>query len=525
MRRSASSILLTVALAAAVLPAFSRGVVDASRGANGRAHAPTVTHARLTSSTTGGVPAYWVDAANGGVFAYGGAGFYGSAGDIHLNQPIVGMAATPDGGGYWLVAADGGIFAYGDATFYGSMGGKHLDEPIVGMAATPDGKGYWLVASDGGIFSFGDAGFGGSMGGKHLNAPIVGMTSTPDGAGYWMVASDGGIFSFGNAQFAGSMGGKRLAKPIVGMGANPLGVGYWLVASDGGIFSFGDAPFAGSMGGVTLASPVTGMAVTPDGAGYWFTSQNGTVFAFGDANYFGSATDSVAHVVGISEGLGSGYAAHDSTFPQGAYGNDISNFQCQSIPTGGHTIGIVQVNGWANGSVNPCLQAEAQWAGSGLELYTFLSYGSQPNGPSQCAGNPNCNFGFAAAQDAFSEAQTAGVDTSVAWWLDVETSDNAFPSSNGPANAEVIQGALLGLQAEGLADVGIYSNISEWSMITGGSGYSPYVPEWVAEWGNNEPPFDPSQYCSGWAFASGPTWLVQYTNGSTTDNYDGDYAC
>ena len=41
--------------------------------------------------------------------------FYGSTGAIHLNQPIVGMAATPDGGGYWLVASDGGIFTFGDA--------------------------------------------------------------------------------------------------------------------------------------------------------------------------------------------------------------------------------------------------------------------------------------------------------------------------------------------------------------------------------------------------------------------------
>jgi len=39
------------------------------------------------------------------------------------------------------------------------MGGQHLNQPIVGMAATPDGKGYWEVASDGGIFAFGDAGF------------------------------------------------------------------------------------------------------------------------------------------------------------------------------------------------------------------------------------------------------------------------------------------------------------------------------------------------------------------------------
>ncbi|MDA8399718.1 MAG: hypothetical protein M0008_06670, partial [Actinomycetota bacterium] len=79
------------------------------------------------------------------------------------------------GKGYWFVASDGGIFSFGDAKFYGSMGAKHLNQPIVGMAATPDGKGYWFVASDGGIFSFGDAKFYGSMGAKHLNKPIVGM--------------------------------------------------------------------------------------------------------------------------------------------------------------------------------------------------------------------------------------------------------------------------------------------------------------------------------------------------------------
>ena len=36
-------------------------------------------------------------AADGGVFAYGNAGFYGSTGAITLNKPIVGMAATSDG--------------------------------------------------------------------------------------------------------------------------------------------------------------------------------------------------------------------------------------------------------------------------------------------------------------------------------------------------------------------------------------------------------------------------------------------
>ena len=35
---------------------------------------------------------------------------------------MVGIARTPNGNGYWLAAADGGIFNYGGAAFYGSAG-------------------------------------------------------------------------------------------------------------------------------------------------------------------------------------------------------------------------------------------------------------------------------------------------------------------------------------------------------------------------------------------------------------------
>ncbi len=131
----------------------------------------------------------------------------GTSSAAPLNRPVVGVAATPDGGGYWLVASDGGIFNYGDAGFYGSTGAIHLNEPVVGMAATPDGKGYWLAASDGGIFTYGDAGFYGSTGGIHLDEPVVGMTATPDGKGYWLAASDGGVFNYGATAFYGSMAG------------------------------------------------------------------------------------------------------------------------------------------------------------------------------------------------------------------------------------------------------------------------------------------------------------------------------
>ncbi len=245
---------------------------------------PTATTSPPYSITPQG---YWLVASDGGIFSYGNASFLGSTGGIHLNKPIVGMAADLKTGGYWLVASDGGIFSF-NAPFYGSMGGKPLNQPIVGMAATPDGGGYWFVASDGGIFSFGDAAFFGSMGGKHLNQPIVGMAATPDGGGYWFVAADGGIFSFGDAQFFGSMGATHLNKPIVGMAADAMTGGYWFVASDGGIFSF-NAPFYGSIGGKSISSPIVGMVSSQSGAGYIFVAADGSIYAYGSAANEGAA--------------------------------------------------------------------------------------------------------------------------------------------------------------------------------------------------------------------------------------------
>jgi hypothetical protein len=46
------------------------------------------------------------------------------------------MASSLSGNGYWLVASDGGIFALGDAGFYGSAGSLPLTRPVVGMAGT-----------------------------------------------------------------------------------------------------------------------------------------------------------------------------------------------------------------------------------------------------------------------------------------------------------------------------------------------------------------------------------------------------
>ena len=258
----------------------------------------------LGGTPSGGVGGYLLSAADGGVFAFGNAVFDGSMGGQPLNQPMVGMAETPDHGGYWQVAADGGIFSFGDAHFYGSTGSMQLNKPVVGMAATPDGGGYWLVASDGGIFSFGDAHFYGSTGSMQLNKPVVGMAATPDGGGYWLVASDGGIFSFGDAHFYGSAGALALAQPVVAMAATPDGGGYWMVATDGGIFDYGDAPFEGSLAGTSVVAGSVAVVPTHTGQGYLVVTGSGRVTNFGDAPQFGDLTTALTsyggHVVGAA---------------------------------------------------------------------------------------------------------------------------------------------------------------------------------------------------------------------------------
>ena len=469
--------------------------------------------------------AYWLVATDGGIFSFGGAPFYGSTGSIALNKPIVGMAATPDGGGYWLVASDGGIFDYGDAGFYGSTGSMVLNKPVVGMAPTPDGKGYWLVASDGGIFSYGDANFYGSTGSITLNKPVVGMAATPSGNGYWLVASDGGIFSYGDAQFHGSTGSLVLNKPVIGMITGPNGAGYFLVASDGGIFSFGTAPFFGSLGGLPLKHPVAAAAAMPDGSGYWFSDTAGLVSNFGAAKYYGSAPSPLNKpIVGMSPAPGNGSFV-GGTYPSGAYGYDISTYQCSSFPTGDHQIGIVQVDGSSSGNTNPCLAQEASWAGGGLNLYTYLTYGTSSTSEPGCNGDTSCNAGYQAGISAYTDAQNAGAgSTSIPWWLDVETA-GANWSGSSSENAQFVQGALNALhESEGIPDVGIYASPGVWNNIVG--NYTPSVPYWMADYlPSPSGPGSCADY-QNWvtnhgAQLPGPPEIVQYDS----QQYDMDYAC
>jgi len=261
-------------------PYAGDGIIPFGDATNFTTQDPPLASAITGMAVTPDGKGYWLVGADGGVFAFGDAMFYGSLGATRLNGPVVAITATPDGKGYWLAALDGGVFAFGDAAFYGSMGASRLDHPVVGMAATHDGAGYWLVAADGGVFAFGDAAFYGSMGATHLAAGVVGMVATADGKGYWMVGGDGGVFNFGDAGFYGSMADKPPANSIAAMAATPDGAGYWMVGNDGTVYTFGDAPALGSSATTTPVSPVSSIVPTSDGQGYWLLEPDDWSYSF-----------------------------------------------------------------------------------------------------------------------------------------------------------------------------------------------------------------------------------------------------
>ena len=217
-----------------------------------------------------------------------------------LAGEIVGIAATADGNGYWLAGADGGVFSYGDAKFFGSIApaaeqadrghrdhrrrqrvladrrrrrrlhlrrrGGAVEQPTAGHEAQRPRRrrgpalGTWSSPPGTAACSPSAAPpYHGSTGDGRLNKPVVGIVSTADGNGYWLIGADGGVFAFGDAAAPSSnpLPGMKLNAPVVGA-ARAGASGLELTAGDGGVFALGGAPYLGSMAGHSLAAACLG---------------------------------------------------------------------------------------------------------------------------------------------------------------------------------------------------------------------------------------------------------------------------
>ncbi len=526
---------------------------------------------------------YWMVGKDGGVFNFGNAHNYGStysygitglSGSRPLNAPIVGMAATPNGGGYWLVAADGGVFDFGNAHFYGSTysygitglsGSRPLNAPIVGIVPTPNGGGYWLIAADGGVFDFGNAHFYGSTysygitglsGSRPLNAPIVGMAATPNGGGYWMVAADGGVFDFGNAGFYGSTytdgltglsGAHPLNKPVVGITATPGGHGYWMVAADGGVFNFGSAPFLNSLGSQKIPAPIVAMVMVPQVHGYdvsnfncqdlpnspqglMFVETNGYPFSFDYSPSISAGCGTASN--GISQGLMAalqiaGNATQPYLFlgdnPNTANANPaVTDYVPSGCSSNSRDVGLTSAGtalpGWNpttcqyDEPANSSAFATAPLSTQGCQIYASIGHSCSTPGPNFNFGWQQAIFGFDTATVNANAANLGGIVHNT-WWLDVEGSGSW--TGNGAGNYDAILGSIAALESLGASNVGVYSTNYQWSQITAGAPNGAALPTNTSLW-VPDPGANPASVCQGTAgvnylpFGGGTIHYVQY---------------
>ncbi len=114
----------------------------------------------IDGQASGGISGYWLAGSDGAVYPFGNAKYYGSLPGMRVKppSPVVGVAATPDGGGYWLAGSDGAVYPFGNAKYYGSAAGKIVSPAkAVSILSTTTGNGYLVVASNGQVFNYGDA--------------------------------------------------------------------------------------------------------------------------------------------------------------------------------------------------------------------------------------------------------------------------------------------------------------------------------------------------------------------------------
>ena len=234
-----------------------------------------------------------------------------------------------------------------------------------------------------------------------------------------------------------------------------------------------------------------------------------------------------------------------SAYPSSNIGFDLS-YNALSYPSDRFSFGIVGISGGKAFVHNNRLASEYSWTQFGTiapTVYMNLNapYGSTVAGniaspkscparaatstePTACEGY---NYGYNAAKDAYSYANSAGVSSKL-WWLDIEEANSWSPDTL--VNDATIQGAIDYLNTQGTR-AGIYSVAGMWRDIAGSSfvptqtigGQTVSLPTWMPI-GISDLVSAINICATGTSFVAGsPIWLVQYVANSTA--VDQNVAC
>lgn len=221
--------------------------------------------------------------------------------------------------------------------------------------------------------------------------------------------------------------------------------------------------------------------------------------------------------------LGASQAFASTVYATGSTGVDVSYPNCStSVPR--VSFGIVGVTGGLVYSTNNCLRTEAShfsnlslYANTGLNASSDSTYYTQAQ--AGCNGDVYCaayNYGYNAAMNALSYANTQGV-SSAKWWLDVETGNSW--NADVLQNQKSLQGEYDAFVQHGATTVGVYSTTSQWQSITG--SWQNNWPSWGATtWTTAS---QAQMYCTGHQFTGGPSLLMQFK--SKKSKLDQDVAC
>ena len=182
------------------------------------------------------------------------------------------MAATPDGGGYWLVARDGGVFNYGDAGFFGSAGSLPLNAPVVGHGRHSRRRGLLAGGRRRRHLQLRRRRASSARPGPALNAPgrrHGRRRPTAAATGWWPATAASSATA--TPSFVGSAGVARAStRRSTGMAATADGGGYWFVASRRRRLHLRRRPLL-RLPGRDARCPARWWAwrPTPGGGGYW----------------------------------------------------------------------------------------------------------------------------------------------------------------------------------------------------------------------------------------------------------------
>ncbi len=234
-----------------------------------------------------------------------------------------------------------------------------------------------------------------------------------------------------------------------------------------------------------------------------------------------------------------------SVYPSSNVGFDLS-YNALSYPSERFSFGIIGISGGKAFVHNSRLASEYSWTQFGTiapTVYMNLNapYGSTVAGnitapkscpartatttePTACEGY---NYGYNAAKDAYTYAQSARVSSKL-WWIDIEEANSWSPDT--AVNDATIQGAIDYLNTRGVR-AGIYSVPRMWNDIAGSDfvptqtigGQAVSIPTWMPI-GISNLVSAINTCATGTSFiAGGPIWIVQYVANSTA--VDQNVAC